>query len=255
MEIMRFAEKATIVTGAGAGLGRAVALQIAAEGAWTTVADLDPAAAQAVGDVIEAAGGRAIAVAADVSKPDDVGRMTDATVEAVGGVDVLINNAGVRVIVPFLEQTLEQWQRLIDVMLTGPMLCSQAVIPHMLEKGRGKIVNVGSVTGIIGLTKREAYAAAKAGLHGLTRALAYEMSSQGIWVNAVAPGLIETPMNKAYFEDEQFKDLLRRELPLGRWGQPNEIGNVILFLASDDSDYVCGAVWNVDGGWLSGKGY
>jgi NAD(P)-dependent dehydrogenase (short-subunit alcohol dehydrogenase family) len=255
METKRFAEKATIVTGAGAGLGRAVALQIAAEGAWTTVADLDLAAAQDVVAEIEEAGGRAIAVAADVSKPDDVRGMTDATVEAFGGVDVLINNAGVRVIVPFLEQTLDQWQRLIDVMLTGPMLCSQAVIPHMLEKGRGKIVNVGSVTGIIGLTKREAYAAAKAGLHGLTRALAYEMSSQGIWVNAVAPGLIETPMNTAYFEDEQFKDLLRRELPLGRWGQPNEIGNVILFLASDDSDYVCGAIWNVDGGWLSGKGY
>ena len=125
----------------------------------------------------------------------------------------------------------------------------------MLARGRGKIVNVGSVTGIIGLTKREAYAAAKAGLHGLTKSLAYEMSSQGIWVNAVAPGLIETPMNTAYFEDEQFKDLLRRELPLGRWGQPDEIGNVILFLASDDSDYVCGAIWNVDGGWLSGKGY
>jgi len=255
METMRFAEKATIVTGAGAGLGRAVALQIAAEGAWTTVADLDPAAAQDVVDEIEAAGGRAIAVGADVSKPQDVARMTDATVAAFGAVDVLINNAGVRVIVPFLEQTLEQWQRLIDVMLTGPMLCSQAAIPHMLKKGRGKIVNVGSVTGIIGLTKREAYAAAKAGLHGLTKALAYEMSSQGIWVNAVAPGLIETPMNTAYFEDEQFKDLLRRELPLGRWGQPHEIGNVILFLASDDSDYVCGAIWNVDGGWLSGKGY
>lgn len=255
METTRFAEKATIVTGAGAGLGRSVALQFAAEGAWTTVADLDPAAAQAVVDEIEAAGGRAIAVGADVSKPEDVTRMTDLTVEAFGGVDVLVNNAGVRVIVPFLEQTLDQWQRLIDVMLTGPMLCSQAVIPHMLEKGRGKIVNVGSVTGIIGLTKREAYAAAKAGLHGLTKALAYEMSSQGIWVNAVAPGLIETPMNTAYFEDDQFKDLLRRELPLGRWGQPNEIGNVILFLASDDSDYVCGAIWNVDGGWLSGKGY
>jgi len=255
METMRFAGKAAIVTGAGAGLGRSVALQFAAEGAWTTVADLDPAAAQAVVDEIEAAGGRAIAVGADVSKPVDVARMTDATVEAFGGVDVLINNAGVRVIVPFLEQTLEQWQRLIDVMLTGPMLCSQAAIPHMLARGRGKIVNVGSVTGIIGLTKRAAYAAAKAGLHGLTKSLAYELSSQGIWVNAVAPGLIETPMNTAYFEDEQFKDLLRRELPLGRWGQPHEIGNVILFLASDDSDYVCGAIWNVDGGWLSGKGY
>jgi NAD(P)-dependent dehydrogenase (short-subunit alcohol dehydrogenase family) len=255
METMRFAGKAAIVTGAGAGLGRSVALQFAAEGAWTTVADLDPAAAQAVADEIEAAGGRAIAVGADVSRPEDVTSMTQATVEAFGGVDVLINNAGVRVIVPFLEQTLEQWQRLIDVMLTGPMLCSQAAIPHMLARGRGKIVNVGSVTGIIGLTKRAAYAAAKAGLHGLTKSLAYELSSQGIWVNAVAPGLIETPMNTAYFEDEQFKDLLRRELPLGRWGQPHEIGNVILFLASDESDYVCGAIWNVDGGWLSGKGY
>ncbi len=255
METMRFAEKATIVTGAGAGLGRSVALQFAAEGAWTTVADLDPVAAQAVAEEIESAGGRAIAVGADISKPDDVAAMIDATTAAFGGVDVLINNAGVRVIVPFLEQTLDQWQRLIDVMLTGPMLCSQAAIPHMLDKGRGKIVNVGSVTGILGLTKRAAYASAKAGLHGLTKSLAYELSGQGIWVNAVAPGLIETPMNTAYFEDEQFKDLLRRELPLGRWGQPNEIGNVILFLASDDSDYVCGAIWNVDGGWLSGKGY
>ncbi len=133
--------------------------------------------------------------------------MTDAAVEEFGRLDILVNNAGVRVIVPFLEQTLDQWQWMLDVMLTGPMLCSQAAIPHMLEIGRGKIVNVGSVTGIIGLTKRAAYAAAKAGLHGLTRALAYELSSQGIWVNAVAPGLLETPMNTAYFQDEQFMDL------------------------------------------------
>ena len=121
---------------------------------------------------------------------------------------------------PFLEQTLDQWQWMLDVMLTGPMLCSQAAIPHMLEVGRGKIVNVGSVTGIIGLTKRAAYAAAKAGLHGLTRALAYELSSQGIWVNAVAPGLLETPMNTAYFQDEQFMQLVKRELPVGGWASP-----------------------------------
>jgi len=252
---MRFAGKVAIVTGAGAGLGRQIALQLAAEGAHVAVADLDEGHARSVVDEVTAAGGRAVAVGVDVSKPADVKRMTEAAVAEFGRLDILINNAGVRVIVPFLDQTLDQWQRLIDVMLTGPMLCSQAAIPHMLAAGKGKIVNVGSVTGIIGLTKRAAYAAAKAGLHGLTKALAYELSGQQIYVNAVAPGLIETPMNTAYFEDPQFIQLLKRELPIGRWGQPDEIANVVLFLASAESDYVCGAIWNVDGGWLSGKGY
>jgi gluconate 5-dehydrogenase len=252
---MRFTGRVAIVTGAGSGLGRQIALQLAAEGARVAVVDLDEGRARSVVDEIAAGGGRAVAVRADVSKPADVKRMTDTAVTEFGRLDILVNNAGVRVIVPFVEQTLDQWQLLIDVMLTGPMLCSQAAIPHMLAAGKGKIVNVGSVTGILGLTKRAAYAAAKAGLHGLTKALAYELSSQKIYVNAVAPGLIETPMNTAYFEDEQFTQLLRRELPLGRWGQPDEIANVVLFLASDASDYVCGAIWNVDGGWLSGKGY
>ena len=252
---MRFTGKSTIVTGAGAGLGRAIALRFAAEGALVTVADIDPARAAAVVAEIEAGGGRAIPVGADISKPADVASMVGTGVDAFGRLDILVNNAGVRVIVPFLEQSLEQWQWMLDVMLTGPMLCSQAAIPEMLKVGRGKIVNVGSVTGIIGLTKRAAYAAAKAGLHGLTRALAYELSSQGIWVNAVAPGLLETPMNTAYFQDEQFMQLVKRELPVGRLGKPDEIASVVLFLASDESDFVSGATWNVDGGWLSGKGY
>ena len=252
---MRFTGKSAIVTGSGAGLGRAIALNLAAEGGLVTVADLDLARAQEATEEILAAGGRAIAVDVDVSKPTEVARMTRVAVDEFGRLDILVNNAGVRVIVPFLDQTLEQWQWMLDVMLTGPMLCSQAAIPHMLKVGRGKIVNVGSVTGIIGLTKRAAYAAAKAGLHGLTRALAYELTSQGIWVNAVAPGLMETPMNTAYFQDEQFMQLVKRELPVGRLGKPDEIASVVLFLASDDSDFVSGATWNVDGGWLSGKGY
>ena len=252
---MRFTGKSAIVTGSGAGLGRAIALNLAAEGGSVTVADLDLARAQEATEEILAAGGRAIAVDVDVSKPTEVARMTRVAVDEFGRLDILVNNAGVRVIVPFLDQTLEQWQWMLDVMLTGPMLCSQAAIPHMFKVGRGKIVNVGSVTGIIGLTKRAAYAAAKAGLHGLTRALAYELTSQGIWVNAVAPGLMETPMNTAYFQDEQFMQLVKRELPVGRLGKPDEIASVVLFLASDDSDFVSGATWNVDGGWLSGKGY
>jgi NAD(P)-dependent dehydrogenase (short-subunit alcohol dehydrogenase family) len=255
METMRFTGKSAVITGAGAGLGRSIALRFGAEGALVTVADIDPERAAGVVAEITAAGGRAVPIGADISKPADVARMIETAVDGFERLDILVNNAGVRVIVPFLEQTLEQWQWMLDVMLTGPMLCSQAAIPHMLQVGRGKIVNVGSVTGIIGLTKRAAYAAAKAGLHGLTRALAYELSSQGIWVNAVAPGLLETPMNTAYFQDEQFMQLVKRELPVGRLGKPDEIANVILFLASDESDFVSGATWNVDGGWLSGKGY
>ena len=185
---MRFTGKSAIVTGSGAGLGRAIALNLAAEGGSVTVADLDLARAQEATEEILAAGGRAIAVDVDVSKPTEVARMTRVAVDEFGRLDILVNNAGVRVIVPFLDQTLEQWQWMLDVMLTGPMLCSQAAIPHMLKVGRGKIVNVGSVTGIIGLTKRAAYAAAKAGLHGLTRALAYELTQPGHLGQRGGPG-------------------------------------------------------------------
>jgi NAD(P)-dependent dehydrogenase (short-subunit alcohol dehydrogenase family) len=125
----------------------------------------------------------------------------------------------------------------------------------MLAQGRGKIVNIASTTGELALTKRSAYAASKAGVAGLTRALAYELSSQGVWVNAVAPGPTETPMNAQYFEDVEMRSLLQREIPLGRWGQPHEIAAAVMFLASDESDYVSGALLPVDGGWLSGKGY
>ena len=122
--------------------------------------------------------------------------------------------------------------------LTGPFLCTQAVLPSMLAQGRGKVVNVASTTGILALTKRSAYAASKAGLIGLTKALAYELSAQGIWVNAIAPGPTETPMNAPYFEDPDMRATLQKEIPLGRWGQPDEIAAAILFLASDESDYV-----------------
>jgi NAD(P)-dependent dehydrogenase (short-subunit alcohol dehydrogenase family) len=125
----------------------------------------------------------------------------------------------------------------------------------MMKQGRGKIVNVASVTGILALTKRVAYGAAKAGVIGLTRSMAYELSSQGIWVNAIAPGPTETPMNAPYFQDEAMVATFRKEIPLGNWGQPEDHVKAAMFLASDESDYICGAVLAVDGGWITGKGY
>jgi gluconate 5-dehydrogenase len=252
---MRFDGRVGVVTGGGSGIGRAIALRLASEGCAVAVVDMELDRAKQVAGEIEAAGGAALAVSADISSLTDTRRIATETDARFGRLDILINNAGIRPIAPFLELELSLWQRALDVMLTGPMLCSQAAIPLMLRQGKGKIVNIASVTGMLALTQRAAYAAAKAGLIGLTKALAFELSSKQIYVNAVAPGMTETPLNAPYFQDPAMAELLRRELPLGRWGQPGEIANVVAFLASDESDYVCGSTWAVDGGWTSGKGY
>lgn len=248
--------RVVIVTGAGTGLGYSIAAEFARHGAHVVAADVDRVAAERAVTSIGRDGGKAVAVQTDVSQWSDVQQMAAETLNNFGRIDVLVNNAGVRFIAPFLDMDIEQqWQRTIDVNLTGPMLCCRAVIPHMLHQSRGKIINIASVTGMLALTKRSAYAAAKAGVIGLTKALAYEFSGQGIYVNAIAPGVIETPMNQAYFTNPEMISLLKRELPIGHWGKPQNIADAALFLASDRADFICGAILTVDGGWMSGKGY
>ncbi len=252
---MRLEEKAAIVTGGADGLGRGMALEFASEGATVAVADVNAEGAEKVAAEISNSGGSAKPVTVDVSRSDQVQAMVDSVFESFGRIDILVNNAGLRTASPFLEHDEESWRHTLDVDLTGPFLCMQACIPYMLRHGKGKILNIASVAGIMGLKNRVAYCTAKAGVIGLTKAAAFELSEQQIYVNAIAPGVIETSLTSSYFEDEAFARLLKREHALGRWGQPVDIAKAAIFLVSDDSDFVSGAVLPVDGGWLSGKGY
>ncbi|MQA86302.1 MAG: glucose 1-dehydrogenase [Streptosporangiales bacterium] len=253
---MRLADRVAIVTGGADGLGKEIAKELGREGAVVVVADIDESRAlDTVREIEEEQGGRAMVTEVDVADPAKDQELADSTFNRFGRLDILVNNAGVRAVAPFLEQTDEIWRRTLDVDLGGPFLCMRACIPYMIETGKGKILNIASVAGIMGFKNRASYCAAKAGVIGLTKAVAFELSESNIYVNAIAPGVVETPMTSSYFSDEAFVALIKKETPMGRWGQPADIAKAVTFLVSDDSDFVSGAVLPVDGGWVSGKGY
>lgn len=221
----------SLVTGAGSGIGRAIAEKLAREGERVVVNDLEEASAEEVVAGIEESGGEATSASGDVSDPEDVGRMVERARETFGPIEVLVNNAGYGQQKPFVELTVEDFDRMIGVHLRGTFLCTSAVLPGMLAAGRGVIVNVASQLGQIGGVELSHYSAAKAGIIGLTKSLAREVSAQGVRVNAVAPGPINTELVLSL--SEEWRRNKAAELPLGRFGEPWEVAETVAFLASE----------------------
>jgi NAD(P)-dependent dehydrogenase (short-subunit alcohol dehydrogenase family) len=231
--------RAGVVTGAAQGIGRALADGLEAAGA--RVARLD------VNDDVP--------YVADITDDAAVTRAIDAAASEFGRLDFLVNNAGVRLIEPIMEMSLDGWRRTLDVNLTGAFNCIRAAVPHMLEAGGGRIVNVASVAGILAFKNRAPYNVSKAGIIALTKSVAQELAEQGITCNAIAPGVIETPLTRDYFTDEELAPKIKANTPLGRWGQPGDLVGPVVFLCSDAAAFVHGETLSVDGGWVSGKGY
>ena len=248
---MRLKGKRALVTGAARGIGRGIAEVLADEGADVAVNDVaNLAEAEAVARSIAAQGRRAMVVEADVSKRADVEPMIENVWKELGPLDILVNNAGIETIVPFLELTDDQWTRLVDVDLRAAWLCSQVFCRRALAEGRrGSIVHIGSIQAAKVLPGRTHYAPAKLALEALTRNMSAEMTPQGIRVNCIHPGLIDTPMTEWVMKDREILPVVLAQISLGRAGEPREIGRVAAFLASDDASYLTGQSFFVDGGW------
>lgn len=248
----RLKDKVAIVTGAGSGNGRGIALRLAEEGARITVADVSQTGADETVAMIAAAGGEALAVRADVSQKEQVEAMVAATVQHFGAVDILVNNAGVETLIPFLDLPEAEWDRVLAVNLKGPFLCTQAAAKEMIKAGRGgKVVNIASINSAVALVGQAHYVSSKGGLLLLTKSLALELAPHNINVNAVGPGVIETAMTTNSLSNPARKEMFLNRIPLKRIGQPRDIGNAVLFLASDEADYITGTILYVDGGWLT----
>ncbi len=249
--------KVAIVTGAGRGIGRGIALRLAEEGCSLVINDLDLNGAKDVVRKIKERGRGAIAIRADVSKYPQVKRMVKAAIDRFKRIDILVNNAGITKVLPVTELTEKVWDKVMDINLKGTFLCSKEVAKQMIKQRSGKIINISSKSGKVGGLWLSAYCASKFGVIGFTQSLALELAPYGINVNAVCPGIVFTPLwkslEKKYAKKlgipiEKVRPYYVSKIPLGRDGTPEDVANVVIFLASSDSDYMTGQAINVTGG-------
>lgn len=246
--------RVAIITGAARGMGRTHALLLAQSGAKVVVSDLSLKDCEKVAEEVKSSGGEALTVKCDISKKEEVDQMVAKTIETFGKVDILVNNAGIFEVKEFLSMTEEDWDKTIDINLKGYFLCSLACAKEMVKQKSGSIVNIGSVAmGQVGVGLPSAvhYISSKGGIAGMTEALAIDLAPYNIRVNAIAPGIIETPMvDFIKANPGGLKEFLIR-IPMKKMGQPEEISSAVVFLASDASSYMTGSIINVDGGWLA----
>lgn len=253
---MRLQDKVAIVTGAATGIGQAIATAFAEAGANVVVDYVgDASVAADTVSKITALNGKVLAVEADISNPADVDSLIQRTIAAFGKLDIFANNAGIEKKIPFVEYPLNVWQKIIAVNLTGPFLCCQAAARQMIQQGNGgRIINISSVHEELPMPTNAPYCASKGGLRMLMRTIAVELAPHQITVNNIGPGAIFTPIDKDVENDTELNNRILAEIPLGRWGKPEEVAQLAMYLASDAAAYVTGSTFFIDGGMLRNAG-
>lgn len=247
----RLDNKVAIITGAAGGMGKADALLFAKEGAKVAITDLQEDKIQEVVAEIQASGGEAIGFKQNVASEEDWIRVVDETVRKYGKIDILVNNAGISNATPFMDLTVEGWEKTMSINVTSIFLGQKYVIPHMIEAGGGSIINISSIAGLTGGSGAGPYTASKGAVRMLTKATAVDFAQHNIRCNSIHPGYIETPMTIDLFKNEQMMQWFQSQTPLPRLGKPEDIANGALFLASDESSYITGIELPIDGGYFA----